>query len=63
MMVADDKSVSFNLRPDSEAGIVMSALPGVDRESLPQEHDAKALIIAVAMCLGCWLVLGYFLLG
>lgn len=63
MMVADEKITRFNLRPDSDGGGIAAALPSPDRDGMPKEHDARSLVIAVAMCLGCWLVLGYFLLS
>ncbi|WP_242528392.1 hypothetical protein [Novosphingobium sp. PY1] len=27
------------------------------------EHDARGLVLAIALCMACWAALGYFLLG
>lgn len=27
-----------------------------------EEHDARGLVVAIALCLACWAALGYFLL-
>ena len=41
------------------SGLVYAAQSG---RLSDQEHDARGLIVAIALCACCWLGLGYFLL-
>lgn len=66
MKVADEKTAYFERRVDSAGGMTMP-VPGMGLGSRPGDanrevHDARSLITAVAMCLICWIVLGYYLL-
>lgn len=62
MKVADERIIRFE-RSDPSGGAFGVTLDGQERETLTGGHDARSLIIAVAMCGVCWLALGYFLLN
>ncbi|WP_395333757.1 hypothetical protein WBP06_08440 [Novosphingobium sp. BL-8H] len=66
MKVADEKIIRFERRTDSGGGMVIPApamaLGSRMQDGNREEHDARSLIIAVAMCVACWVVLGYYLL-
>lgn len=62
MKVADERVIRFK-RSDPAGGAFGATLDTPQRESLSGGHDARSLIIAVAMCGVCWLGLGYFLLN
>ncbi|MFC0683693.1 MULTISPECIES: hypothetical protein [Sphingomonadaceae] len=62
MKVADERIIRFERSDPAGAGFG-AVLDGQAREGLSGGHDARSLIIAVAMCGVCWLGLGYFLLN
>ncbi len=63
MKVADENTIRFERRIESAGGMVIPA-PGMALGSAKRddEQDVRSLIIAVAMCVSCWVVLGYYLL-
>ncbi|WP_395395171.1 hypothetical protein WBP07_07355 [Novosphingobium sp. BL-8A] len=63
MKVAEEKTIRFERRIESVGGMVIPA-PGLALGSVKQddEQDVRSLITAVAMCVACWVVLGYYLL-
>lgn len=66
MKVAEEKTIRFERRTESAVGM---AIPGPEvalgngkMEAGREEHDVRSLFTAVAMCIACWVVLGYYLL-
>ena len=65
-MIVIDEGM-FDRRSDGFAGVnhgISSSLVYAAQSGrlIDREHDARGLIIAVALCACCWLGLGYFLL-
>lgn len=64
MQVAEDniarmaRSVDFTGR--ATFGSVATPLETMDETTA---HDPRGLIVSLLLCLGCWVVLAYFLLG
>ncbi len=63
MKVADEKTIRFERRIDSAGGMVIPApAMALGSGKRDDKQDVRSLITAVAMCVACWLVLGYYLL-
>lgn len=62
MKVVNNRVVEYRHSEDSVRGPTARLVcpsPEADHE---HEHDARGLIAALLLCLGCWAALGYFLL-
>lgn len=67
MNVVNEGIFQFERRPEGFAGLhhgISSSLVYAAQSGKlgNTEHDARGLMIAVALCACCWLGLGYFLL-
>ncbi|SFF84175.1 hypothetical protein SAMN05518801_102131 [Novosphingobium sp. CF614] len=72
MKVADKNMIGLEHGPDGAidldrgmvAGTVYASQRSGQRSGDGQtEHDARGLIVAIVLCMGCWAALGFFLLS
>ena len=65
MKVADDNIVAMRASGGPVARSHLASAPVYAAYRLSareEEHDARGLVVAIALCIGCWVALGYFLL-
>lgn len=68
MKVADENIVRLEHRMDGTVDLDRGKTAGIAYASQrsperAMEHDARGLIVAILLCMGCWAALGFFLLS
>jgi hypothetical protein len=59
MKVVDNRAFGYEQGEDSVGG----RSGRLTRRDFGEEHDARGLVVAIFLCLTCWVALGFFLLS